>query len=119
MRAWFVAAMLLAALPAWAQECNRQAFEQCAACHALANDAGRKPGPQLFELIGRPVADDPAFDYSPALRAGRDKGEVWTEERLALFLSDPEAMYPGTWMGSPPIRDARLRAELVCVLGKR
>ena len=119
MRAWVLAAAFLAAAPAWAQDCNRQAFESCQACHALTKGAGQKPGPQLEGVIGRPVAGDPAFDYSPALRAGRDKGDVWTRERLDLFLSDTEAMYPGGWMGSPPIRDAKQRAELLCVLGSR
>ena len=63
------------------------------------------------------AAGDPAFDYSPALRAARDKGDIWTRERLDLFLGDTEAMYPGGWMGSPPIRDAKARTDLLCVLG--
>jgi len=120
MRLWIVAATLFATSgTARAQACNMQAFEPCMACHALTRDAGRKPGPQLAGVIGRPVAGDPAFDYSPALRAARAKGDVWTRERLDLFLVDTEAMYAGGWMGSPPIRDAKLRADLLCVLGGR
>jgi cytochrome c len=117
---WIVAAVLLAAAGSVrAETCARQVFEPCQACHALTRDAGQKPGPQLAGLIGRPVAGDPAFDYSPVLRAARDKGEVWTKDRLDLFLSDPEALYAGTWMGSPPIRDAKQRADLLCVLGNQ
>ena len=83
MRFWIVAAVLFAASgAARAQSCNVQAFEPCKACHALTRDAGQKPGPQLVGVIGRPVAGDPAFDYSPALRAARDKGDIWTRERL-------------------------------------
>jgi cytochrome c len=119
MRALGVAAVFLAAVPVCAQDCDRQAFVACQACHALAKDTGTKPGPQLLGLIGRPVAGDPAFDYSPALRTARDKGEVWTKESLDKFLSDPQEMYPGTWMGSPPIRDAKTRADLLCALGRR
>ena len=106
----------MAAVPAWAQNCDRQVFEPCQACHALTTDAGQKPGPRLVGVIGRPVAGDPAFDYSPALRAARSKGDLWTRERLDAFLADTEAMYPGTWMGSPPIRNAKARADLLCVL---
>ena len=117
MRRWIIAAALLAAAgAARAQPCNTAAFEPCKACHALSLDAGQKPGPQLTGLIGRRVAGDPAFDYSPALRAARDKGEVWTKERLDLFFSDPQALYAGTWMGSPPIRDPQQRADLLCLL---
>ena len=120
MRFWIVAAALFAASEtARAQPCNPQAFEPCKACHALTTDAGQKPGPQLVGVIGRPVAADPAFDYSPALRAARDKGDVWTRERLDLFLADTEAVYPGGWMGSPPIRDAKQRTDLLCVLEGR
>jgi cytochrome c2 len=53
------------------------------------------------------------------LRAARDNGDIWTAERLDIFLADAEAMYPGQWMGSPPIRSAKLRADLLCVLGGR
>jgi cytochrome c len=113
------AACLVAGEMAWAQACDRRAFEPCLACHALTTNAGVKPGPQLAGLLGRPVADDPAFDYSPAMRAGRTQGDVWTRDRLDLFLADPEAMYAGQWMGSPPIRDANVRADLLCVLGAR
>ena len=117
MRHWIVAAAFLAAASgARAQSCNVAVFEPCMACHALSKDAGQKPGPQLVGLIGRPVAGDPAFDYSPVLRAAREKGEVWTRQSLDLFLSDPEGLYAGTWMGSPPIRDAKQRADLLCVL---
>jgi cytochrome c len=120
MRLALVAAVSLAAAgSAGAQDCDRRAFEPCLACHGLSRDAGVKPGPQLAGLIGRRVAGDPAFDYSPALRAGRDKGDVWTRDTLDLFLSDPEMMYPGQWMGSPPIRDAKTRADLLCVLSRR
>lgn len=120
MRRWIVAAAWLAASgAAQAQPCDTQAFEPCKACHALTADAGPKPGPHLAGVIGRPVAGDPAFDYSPALQAARYKGDVWTRERLDLFLGDTEAMYPGGWMGSPPIRDAKARADLLCVLGTR
>ena len=116
---WLAAwASLPASLPAWAADCNRQAFASCQACHALATDAGQKPGPQLVGVVGRPVAGDPAFDYSPQLQAARANGDHWTKERLDIFLSDPQALYPGTWMGSPPIRDAKQRADLLCVLDR-
>jgi cytochrome c len=120
MRPWWVVAMFLAAgANARAQPCDVAAFETCKACHALSRNAGQKPGPQLVGLVGRPVAGDPAFDYSPVLRRAHDAGEVWTKGKLDLFLSDPEAMYAGTWMGSPPIRDAQQRADLLCVLNNQ
>jgi cytochrome c len=117
---WLAAAVYLAATTGVAaQDCDTRHFGPCQACHALTNDAGVKPGPRLAGVIGRPVAGDPAFDYSPALRAARGSGDLWTRDRLDAFLADPEAMYPGQWMGSPPIRDSRVREALLCVLGGR
>jgi cytochrome c len=120
MRHWIAAAaFLVAAAGARAESCTVQAFEHCQACHALTANAGQKAGPQLAGLMGRAVAGDPTFDYSPVMRAAREKGEVWTKEKLDLFLADPQALYSGTWMGGPPIRDAKLRADILCVLGGR
>jgi cytochrome c len=118
MKAFFLAvALCMAASPVLAQECNKRAFTACAACHALTTDAGRKPGPQLAGVTSRKVAGDPAFAYSPVLKAANGKGDAWSKEKLDEFLKDPQAMYPGTWMGSPPVRDARQRADILCVLG--
>lgn len=113
------AAFLAAAAGVHAETCNRQVFEHCQACHALTKDAGQKPGPQLAGVIGRPVAGDPAFDYSPVLQDARAKGDVWTRDRLDAYLTDPQEIYAGTWMGSPPIRDAKQRADILCVLEGR
>lgn len=61
----------------------------------------------------------PAIDYSPVLQEARAKGEVWTKDRLDAYLADPQDVYAGTWMGSPPIRDAKQRADILCVLEGR
>ena len=70
-----------------------------------------------FGLFNPAVGGDPAFAYSPVLKAAHDKGETWSKERLDEFLKDPQALYQGTWMGSPPVRDAKQRADILCVLG--
>ena len=68
----------------------------CAGCHKLEPaDPGTKSGPSLVGLIGRPVAGDPEFQYSEALRA---VDGVWTANRLADFLEQPQRFAPGTAM---------------------
>jgi cytochrome c len=110
--ALFVALALFAA-PAAAQD-GRAAFEaRCASCHALDPAASGRPGPQLANLVGRVVAGDTDYDYSPALRRARARGDAWTRARLAEFLTDPEAMYPGLWMGGAGVRTQSERAALV------
>jgi cytochrome c len=67
-------------------------------------------GPNLSGLIGRRVAGDPAFGYSPVLqRAGR-AGRAWDGAMLEQFLAVPEEMFPGLWMGGNGIPDAAERA---------
>lgn len=91
---------------------------RCASCHALVPQAAAGAGPQLVSLTGRRLAGDPAFDYSPALRSARDRGERWDAARLERFLADSEALYPGLWMGDNGVGDAVERRALVDFLTK-
>ncbi len=104
---------LAGAAPAAALDGAALYVARCGTCHATEAGAPDKPGPNLAKLIGRPVAGDPRFDYSPAMRAARGKAPAWTEARLADFLADPEEMFPGLWMGANGLRDAGERAEIV------
>ena len=68
---------------------------QCAACHSLdAEEHGL--GPHLVGVVGRRVGQTDGWDFSDALRS---LGGVWTRERLAEFLSNPQEFAPGTTMG--------------------
>jgi cytochrome c len=88
-------------------------FEPCRACHSLDPAPKVMAGPNLAGLIGRKVAGDPNFDYSPVLREARQQGRVWTLEALEAFVADPEAMFPGTWMSRVPLANAADRQALV------
>jgi cytochrome c len=95
-----------------ASERGAAEFEPCRACHALDPKAEAGPGPNLARLIGRRVAGDPNFDYSPVLRDANKSGVVWTRERLDAFLADGEAMFPGMWMIAKPMTDSANRKAL-------
>ena len=104
---------LLAVMRAGAAAADDAAlFEPCRACHSLDPASKVMAGPNLAGLIGRKVAGDPQFDYSPVLRQARDAGRVWTLEALETFLADPEAMFPAMWMSAQGIRDATARKAL-------
>ena len=108
------AALLLVGVlsgPAAAQD-GAALFAPCRACHSLDPAAKVMPGPNLAGLIGRKVAGDATFDYSPVLRQAREMGHVWTLEMLETFLADPEAMFPAMWMSAQGIRDAAERRAL-------
>jgi cytochrome c len=108
-----LACIMLASSSAMAEEAGARLFEPCRACHSLDKAERNMPGPNLAGLLGRPVAGDGAFDYSPALRKARDEALVWDEARLDRFLTDPAEMFPGLWMATRGIDDDAERRALV------
>lgn len=82
---------------------------QCETCHSLQSPARGLPGPVLGGIVGRQAASGEGFRYSPALRAARAAGLVWTDEALDAFLADPAGFLPGTAMqfSGIPSRDER------------
>jgi cytochrome c len=104
---------LLLPASATAEENGVRAFAPCRACHSLDPAERGLPGPNLSGLIGRVVAGNTDFDYSPVLRKARDEGLRWDAKRLEIFLADPAAMFPGLWMSMRGIEDAAERQALV------
>jgi cytochrome c len=113
IRTFIFACLMLACTSAEAEEAGSRLFEPCRACHTLDPAERGLPGPNLAGLLGRKIGDDPAFDYSPVLRSARDRGLVWDESRLELFLTDPAEMFPGLWMATRGVEDAADRRALV------
>ena len=87
---------LLAAVaaPAMADE---KVFNKCKACHSvIAADGteivkGGKTGPNLFGVIGRPVASVADYAYGDSIKAVGASGKVWDEASLVTYLADPAA----------------------------
>ena len=111
----FAVLLLLSLLPAStaAEENGARAFTPCRACHSLDPAERGLPGPNLSGLLGRAVAGNADFDYSPVLRKARDEGLRWDAKRLETFLADPAAMFPGLWMSMRGIEDAAERQAIV------
>ena len=68
---------------------------QCQGCHTFNRGGALGIGPNLYQVIGKPIARKDNFEYSPALKA---VGGRWTTEALLRFLKDPESFAPGTAM---------------------
>jgi len=66
----------------------------CGGCH---DDNVNRIGPNLRDIVGRPVASAQGYNYSAALRTLDGK---WTEDRLLEFLRDPAEFAPGTKMAT-------------------
>ena len=90
---------LMLATPAMAADpaAGESDFKKCKACHAIvASDdtevvKGRKTGPNLGGVIGRPIASVADFKYGESILAVGATGAVWDEASLAAYITDPAA----------------------------
>jgi cytochrome c len=94
-------------------ERGAQVAKQCMICHNLQQGQGPKVGPDLYGVVGRPVASMPNFHYSAALKT---KGGTWTFDALNKWITNPRADVPGTAMTFPGISNEKQRADVVAYL---
>jgi cytochrome c len=94
-------------------EHGAQVAKQCQICHNFQEGQGPKVGPDLYGVLGRPVASVPGFNYSAALKA---KGGTWTFDALDKWLLDPRADVPGTAMTFAGISNDKQRADVIAYL---
>jgi cytochrome c len=92
-------------------------FQKCYACHSVVPGETGLTGPNLFGVVGRPVASVAGFDYSAALEALPARGiPVWDESALDLFLESPDDVAPGTGMTLIGLRDPAERVDVIAYL---
>ena len=113
---------LASSMPAMAEDwagdadAGRGIFLQCQTCHVVKNDDGETlagnigmVGPNLYGVADAPAGSVESYPkYSPAMKAAKDKGLVWTEENMVAYVTNPNAFLtnfledPGA-RGSMPI----------------
>jgi cytochrome c len=88
-------------------------YQLCYGCHSLRAGENLPSGPTLYAIVGKPVAAETGFAYSPALRRFASRNPRWTPELLDRFIIDPEALAPGTYMAFHGLTDPAQRAALI------
>jgi cytochrome c len=110
VRAAPAAGLIVSADPA----AGRDTAAACAACHELTKRPEQaRQGPHLWDIVGRPKAGVPGFEYSEALRT---LGGRWTYEDLDSYLANPRSFVPGTKMEFRGITALQQRAALIAYL---
>ena len=92
---------------------GQNAAKKCAACHSFDKGGPNKVGPNLYSVVGRPVASHAGFNYSAALKA---KGGEWSYEEISKFIKNPKADVPGTIMAFAGVPAGQERADILAYL---
>jgi cytochrome c len=85
----------------------------CGACHTFDEGGGTLTGPNLYDIVGRPVASVD-FAFTPAMK---NHGGEWSYEALWAFLEAPPRVTPGTAMTFAGLTREDQRANVIAYLG--
>ena len=88
-------------------------FHPCQACHSYRRGEPDKIGPNLFGVVGRPIASAKGFNYSEYIL--RLKGN-WTPERLNAFMFEDKRFAQGSHMAFNSLVTLADRADLIAWL---
>jgi cytochrome c len=77
---------------------GEEQHKKCLQCHNFDQGGPNGQGPNLFGVVGRPVASHEGFKYSTGKGSLSEIGGEWTYERLDHFIERPKAFAPGTAM---------------------
>ncbi len=85
----------------------------CATCHNFDKGGAAKVGPDLWGVVGRPVAFAAGFAYSDSVKS---LGGDWTYEKLNSWIANPKEMAAGTKMAFAGEKDPQKRADILAYL---
>ncbi len=105
----------MSAMMASAEEvAGKKVARKCKACHTLDKGGANKIGPNLWNLVNRPIASAAGFKYSGALQGMAD--QTWTYDALNGFLTKPKEFAPGTKMSFGGLKKPKDRANIIAYL---
>lgn len=92
-------------------------FKKCVSCHTSESAGANKVGPNLFDIVNRPLASHEGFSYSAGMKDFSQGGSVvWDYDHLNHFLEAPKKYVSGTAMGFAGVKKETERADLIAYL---
>lgn len=106
-------AMLMATADAGKGESGAK---KCAACHTFEQGGANKVGPNLWNIVNKPIAAVDGFSYSDSMVEFGAGGKVWDYETLDHFIAKPKDLVSGTKMTFGGMSKGTDRADLIAYL---
>ncbi|ESZ11769.1 c-type cytochrome [Mesorhizobium sp. L48C026A00] len=98
-------------------EAGASVFKKCQACHTGEKGGPNKVGPDLWDIVDRPIAEHAGFAYSAGMKEFSKGGaEKWTYDHLNSFLLSPKKLVKGTAMGFAGLPKDEDRANVIAYL---
>jgi cytochrome c len=87
--------------------------KKCQSCHTFDEGGANRVGPNLWNVVNRPIGSVADYSYSDAMA---EAGGTWTYDRLWTYIQDPKTDMPGNKMGFRGISDEADLAALIAYL---
>ena len=97
-------------------EAGKKIFNKCKACHGVDEGGKNKLGPNLWNIVGAPIASKDGYKYSKGLVAYANEAGNWNKENLDAWLKKPKSVVRKTKMIFPGIKKAEDRANIIAYL---
>jgi len=97
-------------------EKGKRVFNKCKACHMVGENAKKRVGPPLNNVIGAKAGSHDGYNYSKAMKTAGEEGLVWDEEKLDAYLLKPKDVVPKGKMAFPGLKKDSDRENVIAYL---
>lgn len=97
-------------------DAGEKVFNKCKACHMIGENAKKRVGPPLNNIVGAKAGTQEDYKYSKSMVEKGEGGLVWNDETLDAYLLNPKDVVPGGKMAFPGLRKDEDRANVIAYL---
>ena len=95
---------------------GKKVFNKCKACHGIDEGGKNKLGPNLWNIVGSPIAAKEGYKLSKAMVAYAGEAGNWNDENLDEWLKKPKDLVRKTKMIFPGLKKEADRENIIAYL---